>query len=433
MLRSVLPLSFIIATRFFGLFIVLPVLSLYALELESASANLIGLLVGIYAIMQVIFQLPFGVLSDKIGRKNAMAIGLILFIIGSLICARSLDIYTMLFGRALQGVGAVGAVATAMISDFVKEEERGKAMAIMGALIGLSFASSMILSPILSYKFGLSSLFNLSAFLSVICIIMLYLTIPKEPKITHHGDKFPLTTLLRDKNLALMNLTNFLQKTFMSMAFFAIPIVLVNSLGFERANLYKVYILATIFGFLAMGISGAFGEKRGFGKQILLAGVVFFILSYAVFAISKSPAVFIAGVVLFFIGFNMHEPIMQSLASKFAKSSQKGSVLGIFNSIGFFGSFVGGVFGGILMSRYGLSYLAIFVSIIAVVWFVLLLYLTNPNCFVNLYLKKDENIDPQKIKNIDGIIDIYELNDEFVVKFNKFIIEKDEILAKIYG
>ena len=140
-----MPLSFIIASRFLGLFIVLPVLSLYALNLEGANEFLVGLIVGVYAISQMIFQVPFGALSDKIGRKKALTIGLLVFVVGSIVCALSSDIYTMLFGRFLQGIGAVGAVATAMISDFVTEENRSKAMAIMGAFIGLSFTLSMVL------------------------------------------------------------------------------------------------------------------------------------------------------------------------------------------------------------------------------------------------------------------------------------------------
>ncbi|MFW5625306.1 MAG: MFS transporter, partial [Campylobacter hyointestinalis] len=136
MIKTVLPLSFITASRFFGLFIVLPVLSLYALNLKGANEFLVGLLVGVYAITQMILQAPFGALSDKFGRKITMSFGLIIFIIGSLICANANDIYTMLLGRLIQGSGAIGAVATAMISDFVSEEKRGHAMAIMGGMIG---------------------------------------------------------------------------------------------------------------------------------------------------------------------------------------------------------------------------------------------------------------------------------------------------------
>ena len=174
MLKTTLPLSFIVATRFFGLFVILPVISIYAMELKNADENLVGILIGIYAFMQMVLQTPFGLLSDKIGRKNTLAIGLLIFIVGSLVCALADDIYMMIFGRFLQGCGAVGAVAIALISDFTKEEQRAKQMAIMGALIGLAFVFAMVLSPVLSAKYGLSSLFHLSGALTLLCLILLY-------------------------------------------------------------------------------------------------------------------------------------------------------------------------------------------------------------------------------------------------------------------
>ena len=240
MLKSILPLSFIIATRFFGLFIVLPVLSLYALELQGANEFLTGLLIGIYALMQMLFQVPFGVLSDKIGRKKALCLGLVVFIIGSAVCAVANDIWLMMIGRALQGSGAVGAVATAMISDFVKEEQRSKAMAIMGACIGLAFALSMVLSPLLSQHFGLASLFWISIALTALCIVLLYTAVPKEPKIIAKSPKTPILQLLKQKNLALMNLTSFMQKMLIAIAFFIIPLVLVR-FDYPKSELWLVY------------------------------------------------------------------------------------------------------------------------------------------------------------------------------------------------
>ena len=200
MLKSVLPLSFIVASRFFGLFIVLPVLSLYALNLSGANEFLVGLIVGVYAISQMMFQVPFGALSDKIGRKKALTIGLLIFVAGSIVCALASEIYTMLFGRFLQGVGAVGAVATAMISDFVAEENRSKAMAIMGAFIGLSFTLSMVLGPLLAKDYGLSSLFYLSATLSLLCVVLLYTVVPKEIKVSAKAEKVPFGKLFLQKD-----------------------------------------------------------------------------------------------------------------------------------------------------------------------------------------------------------------------------------------
>ena len=185
MIKSIIPLSSIVALRFFGLFLVLPVISIYAVNFTNSSTFLIGIAVGCYALTQMIFQVPFGMISDKLGRKTTIIIGLIIFIIGSIICAISSNIYILIFGRLLQGAGAISAVVTAMISDIVKEEQRPKAMAIMGASIALSFAIAMIAGPSISSYFGMGSLFNITAILTIISIFILIKYVPNPPKISH--------------------------------------------------------------------------------------------------------------------------------------------------------------------------------------------------------------------------------------------------------
>lgn len=426
MLRSVLPLGFIAASRFFGLFIILPVLSLYALELDGANEFLAGLTIGAYAITQMIFQLPFGSLSDRFGRKFMIFVGLIIFIIGSLICAISTDIYTMLLGRLLQGCGAVGAVATAMISDLVSEDKRSKAMAMMGGMIGIAFAISMILSPLLSREFGLSSLFYLSIIVTIFCIFLLFSAVPKEPKIHHHDPKIPLTKLLKQKDLAIMNLTNLMQKMLMSCAFVAIPIVLVKSLEYSADNLWIVYLISMIFGFLAMGMAGFLGDGKGHSKKLLLIGVVLFIISFIGFGVANSAVSFIIFVVIFFIGFNIHEPILQSCASKFAKSNQRGSALGIFNSFGYLGSFLGGAVGGYLLHSYNITALAAVLAVVLAIWLLILFQLSDPRIFQIIRLK---NADISILDSVNGIVDRYKQNGYSVVKFNSNIISRDEVIS----
>ena len=426
MLRSVLPLGFIAASRFFGLFIILPVLSLYALELDGANEFLAGLTIGAYAITQMIFQLPFGSLSDRFGRKFMIFVGLIIFIIGSLICAISTDIYTMLFGRLLQGCGAVGAVATAMISDLVSEDKRSKAMAMMGGMIGIAFAISMILSPLLSREFGLSSLFYLSIIVTIFCIFLLFSAVPKEPKIHHHDPKIPLTKLLKQKDLAIMNLTNLMQKMLMSCAFVAIPIVLVKSLEYSGDNLWIVYLISMIFGFLAMGMAGFLGDGKGHSKKLLLIGVVLFIISFIGFGVANSAVSFIIFVVIFFIGFNIHEPILQSCASKFAKSNQRGSALGIFNSFGYLGSFLGGAVGGYLLHSYNITALAAVLAVLLAIWLLILFQLSDPRIFQIIRLK---NADISILDSVNGVVDRYKQNGYSIVKFNSNIISRDEVIS----
>lgn len=433
MLKSILPLSFIIATRFFGLFIVLPVLSLYALELQGANEFLTGLLIGIYALMQMLFQVPFGVLSDKIGRKKALCLGLVVFIIGSAVCAVANDIWLMMIGRALQGSGAVGAVATAMISDFVKEEQRSKAMAIMGACIGLAFALSMVLSPLLSQHFGLASLFWISIALTALCIVLLYTAVPKEPKIITKSPKTPILQLLKQKNLALMNLTSFMQKMLISVAFFLIPLVFVERFANAKDDLWLLYLGAMIVGFLAMGVAGALGEKRGLSKSLLLVGVGLFALAFmlvdfsfiaAFIAYQHATLIFIIAVVVFFAGFNLHEPIMQSVASKFARANERGTALGVFNAFGYGGSFLGGLVSGLAWEFLSMLELTVVLLIIICAWFVLLCFLKSPSDFKNLYLALNTKLDTNALSSHKGIVEIYTNSTQLVIKYDSKIIDE---------
>ncbi|MGP1359753.1 MFS transporter [Campylobacter sp.] len=418
MLKSVLPLSFIVASRFLSLFIVLPVLSLYALNLEGANEFLVGLIVGVYAISQMIFQVPFGALSDKIGRKKALTIGLLVFIGGSIICALASDIYTMLFGRFLQGIGAVGAVATAMISDFVTEENRSKAMAIMGVFIGLSFTLSMVLGPLFARSYGLSSLFYFSAALSLFCIVLLYTVVPKEIKVSEKAEKVPFGKLFLQKDYMIINFTSFMQKMLTSTAFLAIPIILVKEYGYESSELYKVYTLGAVLGFLAMGLAGFLGDGKGLSKVILIAGTLLFGLTYAIFAFSFSLFIFVLGVAIFFIGFNMHEPIMQSTATKFVKFSQKGTALGVFNSFGYLGSFAGGAVGGYILHAFDFKTLAIVCVVLCVIWLVLLFSLNDPRIFKNIYLSPDVTINLELLNSQKGVVDYYKNEKNQVIKFD---------------
>ena len=423
--KSALPLSFIIGSRFFGLFIILPVISVYALELEGATEFLIGVLIGVYAISQIAFQVVFGYVSDRFGRKNSMLIGLLVFIAGAVICAAATDIYAMILGRFIQGAGAIGAVAIALMSDMTKEEVRGHAMAMMGAFIGISFTLSMILSPILSAKYGLSSLFYLSIAVTVVCIALLYTAVGEEPKFTHSQAKMPAVKLLSNRNLLLMNISNFMQKMLMSAAFIVIPIAIVKYFGMDKKDLSGIY---SVFGFIAMGIGGAIGETKRITKQILVIGVSLFVVCYGLFALSLGhKPLFYAGVIIFFIGFNLHEPILQSMASKFSKVSQKGAVLGIFNAFGYMGSFIGGIGGGALLKFYGLSALSAVVTVLCVAWLVALKWLDNPNIFKNIYLPSSANADMATLEMQKGVVECYKTAQNLVVKYNSKLTDEAAI------
>lgn len=438
MFKQILPLSSIIGLRFFGLFIVLPVLSIYALDLKGATPFLAGVVVGGYALTQAIFQVPFGILSDKIGRKPTLLIGLLIFIAGSIICALSGDIYTLMIGRFLQGAGAIGSVVTAMISDLVKEEQRAHAMAIMGGTIALSFAAAMIIAPIVGGNWGVDKLFWLTAILSVMAIGILFTAVPKPPNIIHSysEEESKMLTVFKDKALVRMYITFLFHSSIMTMAFFIIPVVMTQSIddggfGWAKAELWKVYVPAMIFGLLAMGPAAVFGEKYGKGKEIFMISVASIFLGFIAMGFSTVPWVFIVGVILFFIGFNMFEPLLQSFVSKFAKVHQKGAALGVANTFAYIGIFFGGLLAGFMMNHYNRESLAIIVALLSVAWFIWVATMPSPNNRGNVYLPLDI-FDREKVSALSdhpAIVESYvnETENVAVVKYEKDMIDEDEV------
>ena len=438
MFKQIMPLSLIVALRFFGLFIVLPVLSIYALDMRGATPFLAGLVVGGYALTQALFQVPFGLMSDKIGRKKTLLIGLLIFIAGSIISALSTHIYMLLLGRFLQGAGAIGSVVSAMIADLVKEEERAHAMAIMGGTIALSFAVAMIVAPIVGGNWGIDKLFWLTAILSIMAIGILFTAVPQPPKIIHsyQEEESKMLDVFKDKSLTRMYITFLFHSSIMTMAFFIIPLVMTKSVesggfGWSKPELWKVYLPAMIFGLVAMGPSAVFGEKYGKGREVFMVSVATILFGFIAMGFASTPWVFILGVVLFFIGFNMFEPLLQSFVSKFAKVHQKGAALGVANTFAYIGIFLGGLLAGFVMNHSNRETLAIIVVILSAIWFWWVATMPNPNNRGNVYLPLDI-YDRDKISSLtthEAIVESYinETENIAVVKYEKDLIDEDEV------
>jgi len=438
MFKQIFPLSSIVALRFFGLFIVLPVLSIYALEMEGSTPFLSGLVVGGYALTQALFQIPFGLMSDKIGRKKTLLFGLIIFIIGSVVCAMSDNIYMLLAGRFLQGAGAIGSVVSAMIADLVKEEQRAHAMAIMGGTIAMSFAVAMIVAPVVGGNWGIDKLFWLTALLSVLAISILFTKVPQPPKIIHSyaQEESKMLEVFKDKALTRMYITFLFHSSIMTMAFFIIPLVMTQGLdeggfGWSKAELWKVYLPAMIFGLLAMGPAAVFGEKYSKGREIFMISVAVIFLGFLAMGFADTPWLFIVGVVLFFIGFNMFEPLLQSFVSKFAKVHQKGAALGVANTFAYVGIFLGGLLAGYIMHHFDRGTLALIVAGLSAVWFIWVATMPNPNNRGNVYLPLDI-FDREKVAQLtshEAIVESYvnESENIAVVKYEKDLIDEDEV------
>ncbi len=423
--KKVLPLSLIVGLRFFGLFIVLSVLSQYALTLKGGTAFLAGLAVGGYALTQAVLQVPFGVLSDRIGRKKTILIGLLLFAAGSVICAISGDIYTLLLGRFLQGAGAIGSVVTAMIADYVREDERAHAMAVMGMVIAMSFAVAMIFGPLIGGFYSVSALFWLTAILAIIALAILFTAVPEPPTIVHSysEEEAKIKHVFKDKDLVRMYITFLFHSSTMAIAFFIIPILLKQKFGVSPEGYWKVYLPAVFFGIIAMGPAAVFGEKYAKGKEVFIISILFIAASFVLMGFSSSLLWFGVGAVFFFIGFNMFEPLLQSFVSKFAKVHQKGAALGVANTFAYVGIFLGGAIGGYIYQHFHEKGVAWFVLVVCVFWIAWIVGMRNPGLRDNLFLPFSE-YDRNKIDGlrvVEGITDFYvnETEEIIVVKFDK--------------
>ncbi len=439
MFKKVLPLSLILFLRFLGLFLVLPVLSIYALTLEGATPFLVGVIVGGYALTQAIFQIPFGTISDKIGRKPTILVGLVIFAVGSLVAASADTIYMLMIGRFLQGAGAIGSVVSAMIADLVEEKQRGHAMAIMGGFIAMAFAFAMGLGPVMANSFGVNTLFFITALLAVLAMIILFVKVPTPPKIKHiYHKKAKTTDIIKDPNLLGMIIINLMQKGLMTIAFVIIPIFLTDEkygFGWDKSELWKVYAPAMVAGLIAMGPAAVFGEKKNIPKQIFLASIALFTISFILMGTTSSDAVFITAVIFFFVAFNMMEPLVQSMISKFAKVHQKGAALGIANSAAYFATFLGGTFAGLYLNIGSREMLGLTVGGIGALWFVYtLLKMKNPLRYAHLVIEQ-EKVDDAKLSQLEHehIAEwfINETEKVVVIKYAKEKLDEEKLKQKI--
>jgi predicted MFS family arabinose efflux permease len=341
-------------------------------------------------------------------------------------------------GRFLQGAGAIGAVIPAMISDLVNEESRGKAMALMGGTIAISFAAAMALGPVLAAGFGFSSLFWIAAVLSIVSMIVLFTNVPTPPRIRHIYHSTTTTKdILKDPNLLSMIITNGMQKGLMTVSFVLIPIFLTNpEYGFlwDKKDLWQAFIPAMVMGLLAMGPAAVFGEKYNKPREIFLISIVLFIVAFTLMGFATKGWEFIVGVVSFFMAFNMMEPLVQSMISKYAKVHQKGAALGIANGFAYFMTFVGGAAAGIALQYSSREVFTIALIVITTLWLLWTLKMQNPHRYSHLYISMD-HVDMEKLNSLEHehIAEWYINETEHIVavKYRKELIEEEAIKAKI--
>jgi MFS family permease len=403
------------AIRFLGLFIVMPLLAVYALKLNGATDTTVGIALGAYALSQMFLQVVFGKLSDKYGRKHILAFGLFILALGSIVCAMSDNIYTLIFGRILQGAGAIGGVVLAYLNDLATEETRGKIFARMGQFIALAFGISMIAGPTLGAKYGVGFLFDITALLAILAIIILYLKVPNPPKVEHFEEKVKISEIFRNKELLKVYFSGFMQKGMMTIIFFLTPLIFVNKLGWDRFELWKVYLPALVIGIFAMPFGAIMAEKKNKGKLVFLLSALFMVSSVIAFLLK----LYILGVILFFFGFNLLEPVLQSFTGKIAKVHEKATAMSLGNSIQYLGIFLGGMIAGIIKQHFGYETLFYLILTMGAIWIGMLISMKN---FKGYMIKEFNEFDDEfikELKNSDKVHDLFIKEEILVVRYYK--------------
>lgn len=341
--------------RMTGLFMVLPVLSLYGQNLQGATPLLLGLALGIYGLAQAALQIPFGAASDRFGRKSLLVIGFSLFIGGSLICAGAESVYTLIIGRLLQGAGAVSAVLLALVSDQISAENRTVSMAIIGVTIGISFGFSVIAGPLLASNLGgLDAIFYLNSILGILALALVVFVI-RQPSLDTQGTKGLVRGSLKSALVPDLLRLDFgiFSLHFMQMCIWvSVPGILLGQLGIPMEKHWMVYLASVGGGFILMVPFMRMWDKRGQNRRSILAAISVCGISMLMMGLGQIPMMFLLGLFLFFWGFNLLEATLPSTVTKVADNANKGAATGVYSTCQFLGVFFGGVTGGWLLSSF---------------------------------------------------------------------------------
>ena len=371
-----LKVSLVMATRMLGLFMLFPVISVYATnEYQNTTPFLIGLTIGIYGLTQAFFQIPFGYLSDRFGRKPLLYIGLCLFFLGSILAAISTDIIYVILGRALQGGGAISAVLMAFLADSISEENRSKANAFVGFQIGLAFMLSLLIGPTIASIAGLSGIFWSIALLSVISLTIVA-SLPHTKPINYYRLSIEEFKKILNPKLLRLDFSGFILHLMLASAFIVMPLLLVENNIINIADNWKLYLPAMMMSFVGMIPLIILAEKLQKTKLILLISIALLIISQLLFyELKLNFNIFLIVLSLFFVAFNTIEAILPSLLSRTASSSKRGLAMGVFSTSQFLGTFFGGAIGGLIYDIFSLNSVFLFTIFMAIIWWLVILTL----------------------------------------------------------
>ncbi|MFT6790851.1 MAG: MFS family permease [Cellvibrionaceae bacterium] len=378
--RSVAALVALYTVRMLGLFMVLPVLSLSGDEYRGSSIFLLGLALGVYGLTQALLQIPFGILSDRYGRKPLIAIGLLIFAAGSWVAATADTVEMLIIGRALQGAGAIAGVVMAMVADLTSDANRTKAMASIGASIGLTFALSLFIGPMLMSFGGIRWIFWVTLCLSLVGLIILFWLIPAVPVDQSKRSLAwrDLQSILTDVHLSRLNIGIFVLHAVLMASFVAFPLMLEDAAIPQKHHAW-VYLGAMVLAFLIMLPLIIIGERHRQLKRIFLSVLLLTVISLLALAFANFDAWSIIGaMMMFFVGFNYLEATLPSLMSKTVAADKRGAGSGIFSTSQFLGAACGGLLGGWLYEFAGRSTVMLVCAIAMVLWWLIALGMVVP-------------------------------------------------------
>jgi MFS family permease len=381
-MRATMSLASIYGLRMFGMFSILPIFAIYASTLPgNPSSLMIGLALGAYGLTQALFQLPFGMASDKFGRKPMLYLGLAIFAVGSMVAALAMNIETIILGRAIQGAGAVSAVVTALLADLTRDENRTKAMATIGGTIGVAFALSLVGGPLLNQWIGVPGIFAMTALLTLAAIAVVKFVVPDPVHSHYHSDASAAPAKLKDvlKNTQLLRLNYgiFALHAAQMAMFIVVPFAIVKSSALMGTPMHEnqhwhIYLPVLIASFVFMVPAIIYAEKQSKMKLVFVGAIAVMCVAQLMFAASIQHFWgIVASLTLYFIAFNVLEASLPSIISKIAPAAAKGTAMGVYNTAQSLGVFVGGALGGYLSHVYGFASVFIFCSVMMLLWLIL--------------------------------------------------------------
>ena len=373
--RAVLALASLYSFRMLGLFMVLPLLGVYAAGMPGATPAMLGLALGAYGLTQAALQLPLGWLSDRVGRRPIILLGLSAFIAGSLVAAYAETLNGIIVGRFLQGCGAIAAALTAMAADYTRDSQRTKTMAIIGASVGLSFVIALVLGPVLAAVGGLGLVFMTTAGMGVIGFLLVALVLPKVPAVqaSTSGAAWQANHIFGG-GLPVLYTGIFLLHGIIMATFLVVPDRLANTVGFPADHHWAVYLGAVIISVPPALLLMRRGRGGDNPRRVLLISVIA-LLAGSLVALNVPDLYGITfGLVFFFIGINTLEAVLPALVTRIAPDRSRGAAMGVFSSCQFLGIFVGGSAGGFVLGSGGLMAISSLVAVLTLVWLLLLAF-----------------------------------------------------------